>query len=408
MPVNVIQWPINPTEGDVYQSSNGDFWLFDGCAWISTCCSTIYCDPLTDGIVMELVFDGGEIFYLPLQPLQYGSITTWVFYIEGEIIFYAFKTINGWEILNNGGGTLCTLNDNSQYPISNSWTIDEDATDISSISTSCGSSAVYCGLIESEGGPFNTPFFPAIIDSEFAFTTFSLNVIWDEDSSSWILIDGIDILATILGNETTWPVGVWTPVDPSVVSFETFSEPCECDPYTNGLTLIGTGPGPSGISTGYAQFDWGGTSFTTIPFNDVLIEEISGTFYYTVGGTAEASAPSPLGPWDTSIGTVYDTVETVCGELPSTTMCVEVNDGETISSYSLTRTESDAGVITFTNFNDDIEVLFDDINNEWNIIIPSGPTTIGTVSGTSMGPWNEGDPITTNPPYTITINEGYC
>jgi len=75
-----ISWPKNPVENQIYQSPNGEKWVFMKCIWMHTCCPP--CN-FEDGLTYSVFFqsEAGEnqiqvYYYLEYQGKDYNGNDT--------------------------------------------------------------------------------------------------------------------------------------------------------------------------------------------------------------------------------------------------------------------------------------------------------------------------------------------
>lgn len=409
-----ITWPSSPSYGDKYQSSLGDTWYWDGCGWISSCCG-LPCSP-ESGITLIVNFGDGIVSF-PLSYASYGTTTVWYTVLEPGQYIYVRSSLTGWELIapSESGGylTLATLDfTGSTVPIGEWQVIDET---IASISTQCGLVNTYCvflALPDSSGqANFNQTFSPSG-EALPIYQSIIGTIIWEEETNSWnFLLNGETLAATIPGVVSEFPVGEWTILVPEIVSMSTSGEPCVCDPFSQGLTLnVNYNINGDDINF-WIELQTDGSSFINST-GEVTISESAGVYTLSIESSPIAESISVLGPW-TVLNAQVNQIATTCGPLPLTSICLQVDDGVNPAvSENLFRADIQSGTTLtslYTSFNGDYQIVFAAAYNQW-LVSTSSPsyTEIGIYPGSITDPFNDGNLVTSTPPYSITISEGVC
>lgn len=425
MSFSEINWPSTPENGQVYKSSFGRIWVWDGCAWTATCCPPVVCDPYRDGIVFKIGIsfenegDFDSFIFFSGKYIEYSESPTWIAYMGNIPFLNLFRTIDGWILKDLDGLFVSSLNQDVDIPIG----IWEPSESISSFETYCGSGfPTYCMLATVNGEEFIVNFIPVYLSNGeiLLYTSLSIiSIIRDEENNKWNLVsfEGSEpvIHSEFVGPKETPPVGTWTsPVgSPEIFTAQMFQHPnqnCPCETQIGGITLITNINTDLGSVNIFGYFEWNGIEYYTMTDPELTIQYSSETYTFSLSGDAVATSNSIFGPWDIDpdYAQILNSIESVCGYFTNSSMCLTVYDGENTSVYSLDRYEFSPTDILYTNDLDDIQVSFDPDNDQWVISMPSTSTTIGTTPGTSMGPWNGGILISDVSPYEITIEEKFC
>jgi hypothetical protein len=283
---DLISWPIGPVEGDEY-SVNGKFWIYNGCAWISTCCPGV-CSIYNTGIVV-----GITQIEAPWGPLNVKKdITT-------QICFSYDEQSGTWnsESVNDNGDYYQITSDNdepegwvinymqlglvklalgklvAETPIGE-WTI-EGESNLDKIESICGCPSIICGCgFTAEGQDpnniicdRNVTLIPVSDDgvsgSIIGYVDVENNyyIYYNTTSSTWeFYMYGVSTPSYTLSLPiTTIPIGVWIEgpepdeFNQAFPDFTTSLGHCHpCNEYTDGIILAYT---DEGITT-YVPLTW--------------------------------------------------------------------------------------------------------------------------------------------------------
>jgi len=405
-----INWPLNPSPGDIYSSPHGEQWVYDGCTWVGTCCP-----PCSDGICIQLQYanvdkDTSAVnlvsLSIPLQPSPYPwPAGSYVATYGGGNLFAVVYVDGCWQLWNvgNDGGFAALLCGPSLLGL---WDVADDAfgTGLVGASTVCGPCTPLCATITTSGDFGATYTIDMLQAQNGAGETFyviiesALQVVWDTGLGQWVLIDAdtSTVLAQLTGvTQAQLPVGIstdWVVVDPSVTSFSTAEGPCPCIPDTAGLTFLGTTT--SGLTFTLA-FTWDGTQYVSVYNPAYTIQLSAGTwtlYFGTPGGVAAyATATDPLGPW-TPVPIVgypnltFVSADSYCGLAPFTYGCI-CGPGGT-PCYSILRITTDAGLVFYSAPDDDVLIFYDSIAGSWSVQVSS--VEVDVITSSSLGPWGTG------------------
>jgi hypothetical protein len=117
---NNISWPIDPSEGQVYQSPNGDYWVRKDCMWVSTCCPVIEFTKCGDLISLFLEFEDDGFF---LAVFSFDSTTGNYIVVNAPGAYVRFNSsINKWELLVEEGPGFFVAANTIDDNIYSSWT----------------------------------------------------------------------------------------------------------------------------------------------------------------------------------------------------------------------------------------------------------------------------------------------
>jgi len=114
-PINrYMQWPLNPTEGDIFTSDAGKTWIFKGCGWVKTCCPpVITCDPEVSGIsVIFNLKNGGLIAGYGVSYFTWNSnLNRYEGFIEESMVIQWTGT--EWQLILSRTGQLIATSSTS-------------------------------------------------------------------------------------------------------------------------------------------------------------------------------------------------------------------------------------------------------------------------------------------------------
>jgi hypothetical protein len=138
---NIISWPVNPNEGQVYQSPSGDYWVFNNCMWVSTCCPNLC--SYEDGVTLWVITDNPgnvkiKFEYIGLDTNGNPYFQSIIAQIENfNAIWVIKKEEDLWALYQYGDEDTSTgLLATSNNLYSETWTMEESEFD--TIITLCG------------------------------------------------------------------------------------------------------------------------------------------------------------------------------------------------------------------------------------------------------------------------------
>jgi hypothetical protein len=317
----ILSWPTNPITGDIY-THNGNYWVFDGCMWISTCCPNA-CSIFSTGIILGVTiyrkFPGNEIspytikFCLRYQESSESWVSeatdsvgsTFLTITEGDVI-------NEWIINNVVNGIPYTIGNLSSNEPIGAWTSEED--DIK-LETVCGCTPTICACFYDEvTSPivcdFSINYFPVSFtgingDTE-AWTDFEskTSIVYNTSTLLWELNDNVDVLYAIGGTSTNPPIGTWELEDGEWTYLTTSLGNCNtCIPVTDGLIFAYEDKGTQTIT--YIPLTWNTLCQCFISSDGTIqIKEDppgSETWTLTINGDPYLitfDSYTPVGSWD--------------------------------------------------------------------------------------------------------------
>jgi hypothetical protein len=318
----ILSWPKDPVKGDIY-TFNGNYWVFDGCMWISTCCPGL-CSIFDTGIILGVTiprpFPGtGETPYTVKVCMRYQSSTgSWISDeidpVDGSFLTIREDSPDKWSIGVSLGGIVNTMARlESSEPIGR-WTGKGDL----GYETVCGCTPTICACFYNEitdpiACEFYSNYFPVsftgINGDTDAWLDFSNNIsmVYNTTTLLWELYDDLNNLLYEISTTANPPLGDWTSLNspsPEYLYLTTSSGDCDsCAPILDGLIVAFTGGG----AITYIPLTWDpiNSVFVSADGNIEISESPIGSGSWTLNIYGDASYTfqnhTPVGSWDKEI-----------------------------------------------------------------------------------------------------------
>jgi hypothetical protein len=445
-----INWPIGPATGQVFTSSNGNTWVFDGCGWISSCCATdtpLICDPTEEGL--SIIFNSKNY---GCSTFLYNSALS---RYEGTIEI--FPWIIWWDGSQWVAQNLLDPSDQSTMSTSDvvgdSWSINfEDPVQINQ--SVCGE--LYPQLCFSTGtanytlhpGGFasaaeilagNQPLVWYGLSSD---ASLFIEVAWDPINSWWYISEDESGCEWNISTAQTYQAlisgGPWAASTGDCTGTFTLGAcPDSCNPYLDGITVLVQDPSasPDLWTPTYFVWDYVNSLFYTYPDADsynsifnldaVVIYNSGGTWYLEKPGDLQfGTSPSLVSEidWTPDPG-IFQSIHVYCGRLGCPTFCLVIDDtqykmwpyGFITPDNALNCVEDNTAWIGRNGvLGSEISFSWNGSNWEMNVDLPlASYSCTDDLPGLTSHSYNaliSASPIFTScaPVYVVTLQEGDC
>jgi hypothetical protein len=443
---NKIQWPKNPISGQVYTSPNGDYFVFDGCAWLHTCCPFSSCNIREgESLIVAITLPDEAPYGITspvtfLVPFTYQGSDSWKFEVIADANGVVFnltitQSYGQWELNVTSDLFQTTLAVISGSDPLGNWEI-TDLDSGSKVFSYCGQVDTICLKFISD--PYSqtnvrSSLSPFVLGDDPSSTIFGYSnligifIIWDSIDNQWVLFTnlgpgGFIEVAYLPGvPQTSLPIGSgWVETEDPNTTIITESGLCPCDKFIDGVTLYVNGLNDEEetfAQTIYfrrtSEFIWESPQFYS-----VYIEFDGSVYrlYETVPSLTELAYSTDLETWvivSSYSGSIYfESVEGFCGSPIGSAGCFSFDrSGETyrISMIPVQIGEDNYFISEPDEYNS-FFMFYD--GTEWVINVDSavwGSEIIATAGGDASTPPYDLVFVPANISYTnVTFTEGLC